>query len=185
MGRGPKSVAVLHSDHPAADRMALATRDFYCCVAPGAAFARKFTDDRDGLAKTLSAYSARMRYNTWHYLPHSMSWTEESPGRDDWFFAPMTADITNWSDQHHTGHVAFGVRHALRVPLGIVLEGAYRPGLYDLRLLRTSGAEFELPHLRAAMVTGRVQALLHQAAADRGLEVGDFDNSWYRTFHGG
>ncbi|MFF3862094.1 hypothetical protein [Streptomyces sp. NPDC002209] len=185
MGRGPKSVAVLHSDHPAEDRMALATRDFYCCVAPGTAFAQKFTDDRAALARTLSAYSARMRYNTWHYLPHSMSWTEESPGRDDWFFAPMTADITNWSDQHHTGHVAFGVRHALRVPLGIVLEGAYRPGLYDLRLLRTAGAEFELPHLRAAMVTGRVQALLHQAAADRGLQIGDFDNSWYRAFHGG
>ncbi|MEV6578238.1 hypothetical protein AB0M92_08730 [Streptomyces sp. NPDC051582] len=184
MGRGPKSVAVLHSGHPAEDRIALATRDFYCCVAPGAAFVRRFAEDRAALARTLSAYSARMRYNTWHYLPHSMSWTEESPGREDWFFAPMTADITNWSDQHHTGHVTFGVRHALRIPLGIELEGAYRPGLYDLRLLRTCGAEFERADLRAAMVAGRIQALLHQAAADRGLEVRDFDNGWYRDFHG-
>ncbi|MFD8414217.1 hypothetical protein ACFV2Q_21075 [Streptomyces sp. NPDC059650] len=184
MGRGPRSVAALHSTVPAEARVALATRDFYCCVAPGRDFADRFAQDRAALARTLSAYSARMRYNTWHYLPHTMSWTEQTPRRDDWFFAPMTADITNWSDQHHTGHVTFGVRHALRVPLGIVLEGAYRPGLYDLRLLRTTGDEFELPELRAAMVTGRMQALLHQAAADRGLEVGDFDNGWYRDFHG-
>ncbi|MEW2412573.1 hypothetical protein AB0953_02410 [Streptomyces sp. NPDC046866] len=184
MGRGPKSTAVLHSDVPAEDRIALATRDFYCCVAPSGGFAARFAEDRAALAKTLSAYSARMRYNTWHYLPHSMSWTERTPTRDDWFFAPMTADITNWSDQHHTGHVTFGVRHALRVPLGIVLEGEYRPGLYDLRLLRTSGEEFGLEHLRAAMVTGRIQALLHQAAADRGLVVRDFDNGWFRDFHG-
>ncbi|MFD0267652.1 hypothetical protein ACFVGY_13785 [Streptomyces sp. NPDC127106] len=184
MGRGPKSVTALHSTVPAEERVALATRDFYCCVAPGRAFADRFAHDRAALAKTLSAYSARMRYNTWHYLPHTMSWTGQTPQRDDWFFAPMTADITDWSDQHHTGHVAFGVRHALRVPLGIVLEGAYRPGLYDLRLLRTSGDRFGLPDLRAAMITGRMQALLHQAAADRGLEVTDFDNGWFRDFHG-
>ncbi|MGW8326375.1 hypothetical protein ACWGLE_00550 [Streptomyces sp. NPDC055897] len=184
MGRGPKSVAALHSEVPAADRGSLATRDFYCCVAPSASFAGRFATDGDGLARVLSAYSARMRYNTWHYLPHSMSWTEEIPGRDDWFFAPMMPDITNWSDQHHTGHVAFGVRHALRIPLGIVLEGRYRPGIHDLRLMRTSGAEYELADLRAAIAVGNVQAMVHQAAAERQLEIRDFDNVWYRDFHG-
>ncbi|MCT9088895.1 hypothetical protein N4G70_08440 [Streptomyces sp. ASQP_92] len=184
MGRGPKSVAVLHSAVPAAARGALATRDFYCCVAPGSSFAHRFDGDRDTLARALSAYSARMRYNTWHYLPHSMSWTEEIPGRDDWFFAPMMPDLTNWSDQHHTGHVAFGVRHALRIPLGIVLEGRYRPGLYDLRLMRTSGAEYQLADLRTAIAVGTVQAMVHQAAAERQLEIHDFDNVWYRDFHG-
>ncbi len=184
MGRGPKSVAALHSRVPAADRAGLATRDFYCCVAPSTSFAGRFGGDGDGLARVLSAYSARMRYNTWHYLPHSMSWTEEIPGRDDWFFAPMMPDITNWSDQHHTGHVAFGVRHALRIPLGIVLEGRYRPGIHDLRLMRTSGAEYEPADLRAAIAVGNVQAMFHQAAADRQWEIRDFDNAWYRVFHG-
>jgi hypothetical protein len=151
-------------------------------VAPGAPFREKFGEDRSGMAKALSAYSARMRYNTWHYLPDSMSWTKETPGRDDWFFAPMMPDITNWSDQHHTGHVHFGVRHALRLPLGIVLEGRFRPGLYDLRLMRAAGDPFELDHLRAALAVGRVQSAVHQAAAERDLDIDDFDNTWYRDF---
>ncbi|WP_374774495.1 hypothetical protein OG756_17435 [Streptomyces sp. NBC_01310] len=183
MGRGPKDVLVLHSALPAERRAALATRDFYCCVAAGRSFRERFGENRAALATALSAYSARMRYNTWHYLPHSMSWTNEEQGRDDWFFAPGMPDITNWSDQHHTGHVAFGVRHALRVPLGIVLEGRYRPGLYDLRLMRTDGDPFELAHLRTATAIGQVQATVHQAAADLNLTVGDFDNAWYRDFH--
>ncbi|MFI1913350.1 hypothetical protein [Nocardia sp. NPDC020380] len=184
MGRGPRRVVDLGSDVPVAQRAGLATRDFYCCVAPSAAFIERFDADYGALARTLSAYSARMRYNTWHYLPHTMSWPEEESGRDDWFFAPVMPDMTRWSDQHHTGHVTFGVRHALRIPLGIVLGGRYRPGLYDLRLMRTSGGEFGLDDLRAAIAVGRIQAMAHQAAADRGLEIEDFDNTWYREFHG-
>ncbi|MFJ4655864.1 hypothetical protein ACIP5Y_31690 [Nocardia sp. NPDC088792] len=184
MGRGPRRVIDLGSEVPVAQRVDLATRDFYCCVVPTAAFAERFGADREALARTLSAYSARMRYNTWHYLPHSMSWPEEESGRDDWFFAPVMPDMTRWSDQHHTGHVTFGVRHALRIPLGIVLGGRFRPGLYDLRLMRTSGGEFGLADLRAAIAAGRIQAMAHQAAADLRLEIEDFDNTWYREFHG-
>ncbi|WAZ21807.1 hypothetical protein STRCI_003006 [Streptomyces cinnabarinus] len=176
MGRGPRRLDGLGLE--------TATRDCYCAVAPSRRFDEAFGADRAGLSRALSAYSARMRYNTWHYLPHTMSWTDRRPGRDDWYFAPVMPDITNWSDRHHTGHVAFGVRHALRVPLGIELAGAYRPGLYDLRLLRTADPEFELADLRAAVAVGRELETLHQAAAGTGLSVRDFDNTWYRTFHG-
>ena len=176
MGRGPRLLDGLGLE--------TATRDCYCCVAPSRRFSEAFGADRAGLSRALSAYSARMRYNTWHYLPHTMSWTDRRPGRDDWYFAPAMPDITDWSDRHHTGHVAFGVRHALRVPLGIELAGAYRPGLYDLRLLRTADPAFELADLRAAIAVGRELETLHQAAAGTGLAVTDFDNTWYRTFHG-
>ncbi|GGS13782.1 MULTISPECIES: hypothetical protein [Streptomyces] len=177
MGRGPRRTDGLGP--------ATATRDCYCAVAPSRRFVRRFDGDSASLVRTLSAYSARMRYNTWHYLPHTMAWTEgRQPARDDWFFAPVMPDITDWSDRHHTGHVAFGVRHAIRVPLGIVLDGAYRPGLYDLRLLRTTDPQFELGDLRAAIAVGRVLECLHQAAAEAGVVVSDFDNAWYRAFHG-
>src|SRR5690606_23888043 len=79
-----------------------------------------------------------MRYNGWHYLPHSSGMHHRAAERD-WFFAPTMSDVTDWSGQHHTGHVALGVRYAIRVPCGIELAGANRPGVHDFRLMRALG----------------------------------------------
>lgn len=184
MGRGPRSLARLR-DRPDADPgpLRLRTGDFYCCVVAAGAFAEKFADDRPGLVRALSAYSARMRFNTWHYLPHSLDLHDREPGRDDWYFAPAMPDVTVWSDQHHTGHVQFGVRYAIRVPIGIRFDGAYRPGLYDLRLLRTSGEPFTHADLRTAVAVGRLLGALHQEMAPHDVGVDDFGNDWYRAFH--
>lgn len=183
MGRGPRSFAPLRSA-PGRDPFALRTNDFFCCVAASSRFAERFRDDRQGLVRCLSAYSARMRFNTWHYLPHTLGIAEGQSTRDDWFFAPTMPDVTQWSDQHHTGHVQFGVRYAIRVPVGITFDDRYLPGLYDLRLMRVGEPAFGMADLRAAVATGAVLGMVHQAMSAHDVEVRDFANDWYRTFHG-
>jgi hypothetical protein len=185
MSRGPQRFAPLQADHASdEDPLALRTGDFYCCVAPRKAFEHRFGADRAALAKTCSAYSARMRFNTWHYLPHTLGIVEREPGRDDWFFAPTMPDVTVWSDQHHTGHVTFGVRYAIRVPFGIEFDGRVLPGLYDLRLMRTSSPPFTLDELRGAIATAWLLRGLYQAMSEYKPEVLDFDNGWYQRTYG-
>lgn len=185
MARGPRCLTDLAAEHTSPDRiLKLATNENYCCVVPSRAFRERFGEDRVSLVKALSSYGARMRYNTWHYLPDSMGLGRHLPGRDDWFFAPALPDITTWSDQHHTGHVMFGVRYAIRVPLGIHFDDAYRPGLYDLRLMRTGEPPFVLAQLRAGVAIGQVLAALHQAMAVHRRRIEAFDNAWFREFYG-
>lgn len=176
MSRGPRRLPALLDDP-----FALRTNDFFCCVVPRAAFDRWFGGDRDGLARALAAYSARMRFNTWHYLPHSLG-IADARLREDWFFAPTMPDITEWSDQQHTGHVAFGVRHAIRVPFGITHGGRFHPGLYDLRLMRTGSPPFTVADLRGAIaVAGELARLYEEFLPD----IDDFDRDWYQRFHSG
>jgi hypothetical protein len=183
MSRGPQRFDPLRVA-PGTDPFGLGTGDFYCCVAPRRAFVERFGVDRQGLTRALSAYSARMRFNTWHYLPHTLGIVERQPGRDDWFFAPTMADVTDWSDQHHLGHVAFAVRHAIRVPFGIEFDGRPLPGLYDLRLMRASPPPFTETELRGAVAAAAILRQLYQAMARYEPVVVDFGKPWYERFHG-
>jgi hypothetical protein len=169
---------------PRAEVLALRTSENYCCVVPRQAFRAQFAQNRESLVKALSAYSARMRYNTWHYLPDGFGLGDHQPGRGDWFFAPIAPDITTWSDRHHTGHVMFGVRYAIRIPIGVYFDGAHRPGLYDLRLMRVTEPPFTLEHLRTGIAMGRVLGAVHQAMTGLDHKVCAFDNPWYRKVYG-
>jgi hypothetical protein len=133
--------------------------------------------------RTLAAYSARMRFNTWHYLPHTLGIADRAASRPDWFFAPTMPDLTDWSDQHHTGHVAFGVRYAIRVPIGIEYDGRPLPGLYDLRVMRTGAPPFTFGDLRRAVAAGLLLRQLYQAMSGYRPLVTDFGKSWYEGFH--
>ncbi|MFD3596427.1 hypothetical protein ACFWU5_27220 [Nocardia sp. NPDC058640] len=184
MSRGPKRFSPLRSTPPVGDLpLSLRTSDFFCCVTPSTAFRERFTDSQSDLVQTLCAYSTRMRYNTWHYLPHTLGIHQESPERD-WYFAPSVADVTEWSDQHHTGHVNFGVRHAVRVPFGIEFDGRQLPGLYDLRLMRTDGAPFEPGSLRQAVAASWLLAAFYKETSRLELDIDGFDNEWYRQSYG-
>ncbi|HEX6340920.1 hypothetical protein [Umezawaea sp.] len=183
MSRGPETFDPLRVEHEV-DPLGLGTGDFYCCVAPRQAFVERFREFTPGLTRALSAYSARMRFNTWHYLPSTLGIVEREPGRDDWFFAPTMPDVASWSDQHHTGHVAFGVRYAIRVPFGIEYDGRAMPGLYDLRLMRTSLPAFTVAELRGAIATALLLKQLYQAMSVHDPKVVDFGKSWYERFHG-
>lgn len=187
MSRGPRSFASLLAEpgEDAPDPLTLRTNDFYCCVTPRRAFAEQF-DTRADLVKCLSAYSARMRYNTWHYLPHMLGvqTSDLTSKRSDWFFAPTMPDLTDWSDQHHTGHVDFGVRYAIRVPFGVLVDGRELPGIYDLRLMRTAEPAFSIADLRSAIATGLLLRQVYQAMVESSPVVADFTNGWYRSHHG-
>jgi len=185
MSRGPQDFAPLRAEPaPDADPLSLRTGDFYCCVVPRAEFVHRFGADRAGLARTLAAYSARMRFNTWHYLPHTLGIVEREPGREDWFFAPAMPDVTEWSDQHHTGHVTFGVRYAIRLPFGIDYDGRALPGLYDLRLMRAWSPPFTVDELRRAIAAAALLRQLYQAMSPHRPRVTDFGRDWYQGFHG-
>jgi hypothetical protein len=185
MARGPRSLACLaRSATPPEQVLKLSTSENYCCVVPGEAFKTRFAHDRQALAKAIAAYSARMRYNTWHFLPDGLGLRNHQPGRDDWFYAPAIPDIATWSDQHHTGHVMFGVRYAIRIPIGIRFDGAYRAGLYDLRLMRTGDSSFTEDELRAGIAVSQALGAIHQAMAAHDHRVSAFDNQWFRSVYG-
>ncbi|MES5823764.1 hypothetical protein [Streptomyces sp. RG80] len=192
MSRGPRDLTTLSALIAAGspDPGHWKTSDYYCCVVPAEGFTRRFDRAPEELPQVVRAIAARMRWNGWHFMPHAGG-VSDHPSFDnrDWFYAPTMPDMTEWTSHHHQGHVANGVRHAIRVPLGLTLAGAHRPGLHDFRLMRTDGDVYGVPELRAAIAIGRVLQSLYQAHADRSertgpaLVVSDFGNTWYQRRH--
>jgi hypothetical protein len=169
------------------------TGEYYCCVVPAAAFRARMSEAGAAadVQKVVRAVAARMRWNCWHFMPHGADLVDApSFAERDWFFAPSMPDMTEWTSHHHQGHVANGVRHAIRVPFGITLAGEFRPGVHDLRLMRTEGAVYEVADLRAAVAMGEILRGFYQRHADRLAGNGepfvldDFDNAWYLRRYG-
>ncbi|WP_405641524.1 hypothetical protein [Streptomyces sp. NBC_00019] len=192
MSRGPRDITTLSalvaagSPNPGHWK----TSDYYCCVVPGQDFTRRFDRAPEELPQVVRAIAARMRWNGWHFMPHASGVSDHPSFADrDWFYAPTMPDMTEWTSHHHQGHVANGVRHAIRVPLGLTLAGVHRPGIHDFRLMRTDGETYGVPELRAAIAIGRVLQSVYQAHADRSertgpaLVVSDFGNTWYQRRH--
>lgn len=184
MARGPRELFFV-DDLNERDPLELRTSDFYCCVVPSQAFAAQHTGQSPALSTILSAYSSRMRFNSWHYLPHVVDLTEST--RDDWFFAPTMPDFTHGSEWHHTGHVKFGVRYAIRVPIQVTLAGRELPGLYDLRLMRSTGAPFTANDLEAAVAFAQVLRTFHEETYNLSpaAAITEFDNAWFRSTYAG
>jgi hypothetical protein len=188
MSRGPRSVGSLSRliKSGSLEPRDWTTSNYFCCVTPSQTFVRRFEGVPCELPKTLRAIAARMRYNSWHFMPDSAGIAQQCPDRD-WFFAPSMPDTTRWTDQHHQGHVANGIRHAIRVPFGVHLAGAHRPGVYDFRLVRTAGSAYDAVDFKAAISVGEVLRRLYQVLASHvettGDEwvVSDFDNRWYQA----
>ncbi|MFC8447877.1 hypothetical protein [Kitasatospora sp. NPDC057223] len=188
MSRGPKDIGLLgrllaEGDPAPGDWK---TSDYYCCVVPTTDFVDRFAAAPDSLVQVVRAIAARMRWNGWHFMPPVAGPPELFQDRD-WFYPPSMPDITEWTSHHHQGHIANGVRHAIRVPLPLVLGGTARPGIHDFRLMRSDGDPYGLPELRAAIAISRVLQGLYQAhasaleAAGTSLVVADFNNRWYQA----
>ena len=188
MSRGPKDVGLLsrmlaQGDPTPGDWK---TSDYYCCVVPSADFVDRFRSAPEELVQVVRAIAARMRWNGWHFMPPVAGPRELFQDRD-WFFPPSMPDITEWTSHHHQGHVANSVRHAIRVPMPLVLAGATRPGIHDFRLMRSDGDPFGITELRAAIAVGMVLQGLYQAHAtaleesSASLITSDFNNRWYQA----
>ncbi|GHH35713.1 hypothetical protein [Streptomyces candidus] len=195
MSRGPRDILRLSSllADGSIEPGHWKTSEYYCCVVPGEDFRERLAaaGATAELPQVVRAIAARMRWNGWHFMPHAAAVSDdESFAERDWFFAPSMPDMTEWTSHHHQGHVANGVRHAIRVPFGITLAGAHRPGVYDLRLMRTEGDVYGLRELRSAIAMGEVLRGYYQEHAVRvekseePFVVEDFGNPWYQGRYG-
>ncbi|HEY1919414.1 MAG TPA: hypothetical protein VGH27_27915 [Streptosporangiaceae bacterium] len=187
MSRGMRSLSALIAALREQDWPTIASWDiphFFCCVVPAPGARRHFGDSLVHLADTAWSISARMQYNSWHFLVGNLPKVPEIAVRD-YFVPPTIPDIAYYSDQHHHGHVAAHVRFTIRSPQAVQVLGRTFKGFTDLRLLRCEGLPFDEQDLLAAH---RTSAFIAQAtslaaglAADGAhIEITKFDSPWHR-----
>ena len=157
--------------------------EYFCCVVPDPGARRYFDDSPARLADVAWSMSARMQYNSWHFIPGGLPKVPEVEARD-YFVPPTMPDIAHFSDQHHHGHVASRVRFSIRSPQPVTVLDRTFAGFVDLRLLRCEGRPFGEQELLAAhrlsgfiaRVTSLVAVL---AASGADVEVTAFDPAWH------
>jgi hypothetical protein len=186
MSRGMRSLTALVKAMRAEEWPKIADWDlphFFCCVVPGPAASRHFDGSTTHLADMAWSISARMQYNSWHFLVGNLPKVPAIAARD-YFVPPTIPDIAYYSDQHHHGHVAAKVRFSIRSPQAVDVLGRTFNGFVDLRLLRCEGLPFDEQDLLAAHRTSgfvakatSVAAALVAGGAD--IEIGTFDTQWH------
>lgn len=187
MSRGMRSLTALVAALRAREWETVAGWDlphFFCCVVPTPGARGYFGDSATYLADIAWSISARMQYNSWHFLVGNLPKVPAIEARD--FFAPPSIpDIAYFSDQHHHGHVAAKVRFSIRSPQSVEVLGRTFKGFVDLRLLRCEGEPFGEQDLLAAQRASGFLARATSAAAGlvaRGadVEIRTFDSAWHR-----
>jgi hypothetical protein len=157
--------------------------DFFCCVAAAPGARRYFGDTPGQLADIAWAISARMQYNSWHFIAGNLPQVPEVAARD-YFIPPTIPDIAYYSDQHHHGHVAARVRFSIRSPQAVEILGRSFRGFIDLRLLRCDGQPFAeqdllAAHRTSAFIARATRCAAALAAAGENVEVTSFDSRWH------
>lgn len=158
--------------------------EYFCAVAPSRSMVERMKGRDKQLADILKAISARMRYNSWHYIPGHFPLDRKDPDRH-FYLPPAMSDTAEWSDQHHRGHIAAGVRYSIRSPGPLTYRGKRYTGFYDLRLMRCAGQPYTLAELKAANRHSMTLGLFFQALLDVIVEkaspfrVTAFANQWF------
>jgi hypothetical protein len=186
MSRGMRSLTALTAALRGRDWPEIAAWDlphFFCCVVPAPEARRYFGDSAAHMADAAWAMSARMQYNSWHFLAGNLPKVPEVAARD-YFVPPTIPDVAYYSDQHHRGHVAAKVRFTIRSPQPVRVLDRTFDGFVDLRLLRCEGLPYGEQDLLAAdrasgfiaEATGLAAALVADGA-DIGVTA--FDSQWH------
>lgn len=186
MSRGMRSLTALITALRAQEWPKIATWDiphFFCCVVPDPEARRHFGDSPAHLADVAWSMSARMQYNSWHFLVGSLPKVPEIAARD-YFVPPVIPDIAYYSDQHHHGHVAAKVRFSIRSPQVVQVLGRAFNGFLDLRLLRCEGLPFDEQDLLAAhrasgFIAKATSSAATLAADGAHIEITSFDSQWH------
>lgn len=157
--------------------------DYFCCVVASPSALPVFGWSWTAVADAAWAISARMQYNSWHFLPGNLPPVPVVEARD-WFVPPTMPDVAHFSDQHHRGHVANHVRFSIRSPQAVEVLDRRFAGFVDLRLLRCVGPAFTEQDLVTAHRCSRLVAVATELAAARvargeRLEVTSFDHRWH------
>src|SRR5262249_27360417 len=127
--------------------------------------------------------SARMQYNSWHFIAGNLPRVPVVVARD-YFVPPTIPDIAHHSDQHHHGHVAARVRYSIRSPQPVEVLGRTFTGFIDLRLLRCEGPPFDeqdliAAHRTSAFIARATELVADMVAAGTQAEVSSFDSAWH------
>ncbi|WP_040785656.1 hypothetical protein [Nocardia pneumoniae] len=185
MSRGLRSLSRLISALRAEDWATIVgweLPEYFCCVVPDPHARRFFGDTAARLADIAWSMSARMQYNSWHFLAGNLPKVPVVINRD-YFVPPTIPDIAYFSDQHHHGHVAARVRFSIRSPQPVNIDGKRFGGFIDLRLLRCESNPFTEQDLLAAHRTSSFIAAATSEAArlavDHDVTVTAFDPSWH------
>jgi len=157
--------------------------EYFCCVVPRPQARRYFRDSSAQLADTAWAISARMQYNSWHFIAGNLPKVPEVLARD-YFVPPAIPDLAYYSDQHHHGHVAARVRWSIRSPQPVDVLGRTFAGFVDLRLLRCEGLRFDeqdllAAHRGSAFIAKATSAAAALVASGADIEVTSFDSHWH------
>lgn len=188
--REPARIKIISDALRCAEACAWPISDFYCCVVPSEELRARARGDGPPLAVVLTAVAKRMEYNSWHYLPGHFSPDLVPDGRH-FYFPPAMPDLTEWSNQHHTGHVLANVLHCIRSPGPLTYAGRDFPGFLDIRLMRQEGEPFTLEDLKRAIVYTRQLKEFYQAMLDYACGLGApfkitaFTKAWYEEHYNG
>src|SRR5204863_2203184 len=125
----------VHDSDCCEDAMGWPQSEYFCAVTTSEELRARMADRPSALAAILKAISARMRYNGWHYMPGHFD-LRRKPSDRHFYTPPSMSDMAAWSDQHHRGHVAAGVRYSIRSPGPLRYRDKVYAGFYDLRLMR-------------------------------------------------
>ncbi|MBA8760103.1 hypothetical protein GWK87_07335 [Staphylococcus schleiferi subsp. coagulans] len=158
---------------------------YFCCAIPSDKMKQAFLNQGQKLAGILTAISKRMEYNSWHYTPGNFL-NERHRIQRHYYFPPVMSDITEWSNQHHQGHVFANVKHAIRCPGTILCPPYTLNAYYDLRLMKTSGVMYSEIDLMKALYYKEIVGALYQAWFDycreyqSQLDMTAYDRKWYQ-----
>lgn len=157
--------------------------EFFCCVVPAPQACRYFGHSFARLADAAWSMSARMQYNSWHFIAGNLPKAPEVVARDH-FVPPVIPDVAYYSDQHHHGHVATRVRFSIRSPQAVGVLGRIFSGFVDLRLLRCEGLPFDeqdliAAHRCSAFIASATTQAAALVAAGEDIAVTSFDSSWH------
>jgi hypothetical protein len=188
MSRGMRSPARLMAALRAQDWSTIVgweLPEYFCCVVPASDAARCFGGSTARLADVAWSISARMQYNSWHFVPGNLPKVKEVAARD-YFVPPTMPDVSYYSDQHHRGHVAARVRYSIRSPQPVEILGRVFAGFVDLRLLRCDGTPFAeqdliAAHRVSALIAAATTASAAQVAHGASADVEAFDSRWHWT----
>lgn len=188
MTRGVRDLhrwSALFANHSYVELCDLSPADYYCAV-----FADQQTEmhlrSANQLSKVFTAIAQRMTFNSWHYTPGHVP-IDSVPNDRHFYVPPRMSDLTVWSDSRHQGHILAKVRHCIRSPGGLMVNGTKQHGLFDIRLMRSDGDPFELDDLicarrHTAYLRAVLQAVLDspQPSANPAI-VQSFTKKYYKN----
>lgn len=156
---------------------------YFCCVVPAPSALAHFGGDTTRVADAAAAISARMQYNSWHFLPGNLPRVPVVEARDH-FVPPTMPDLAYFSDLHHRGHVANRVRYSIRSPQPVTVLDRRLAGFVDLRLLRCVGPPFEerdlvVAHRASTLIAAATEQVALAVAAGAEATVTAFDHVWH------